>query len=834
VLFTFSTRLAGRGGGSGAAARAPLERWTLFVLRHRYAVVALWTAVVVSGVFAATALPSRLADSYSVPGTESERAAAALARGFHEHPEGTFTAVFPVRGALDRQLVRTLRSRLVQAARTLPGGRLASFRAGPGVVYGDVETTAGLQQAKQLTPRLRLALQGPGPKALVSGEPSIKHDLDPQLASDLRRAEIVALPIVLLVLAVVLGWSLALLVPLLFAAATIAGALALLSVFARFVAITPYAVNLVQLIGLGLAVDYSLLMVRRYREQLGRGDARAEATVNTMASAGRTVLCSGVAVAIGLALLLFMPVPFVRTMGLAGLLIPLVSLAVALTLQPVLMVCCGGTGAVRRSGRWTRFAEATLSRPLRTVLASTAVLVVAATPLLFLQVTPASFTGLPRSLEASRGLAELRHGFGPGAVTPTQIVVDGGRPGGAARPAVRAATARLADRLFHDPEVYVVALGRRAPYVSANGRYARIFVAGRHEFGARPSRKLVARMRQTFVPRARFPQDTTVLTGGAAPQGVDFLARTYGYFPWIVLLALAVTYLVLARAFRSALLPLQAVALNVLSVSASFGLLALIFHGTAIEAWVPVFLFAVLYGLSMDYEVFLVSRVREAHDEGHATREAVSRGLERTGSVITAAALVMLVSFSGFAAGSVPGLRQFGVGLMLAVLIDATIVRALLAPSLMVLLGRWNWWIPAAGARKRAAVLTAALLIVLAAPTTAAASPTVRLAIAHVVQHCHVWRTPKKVLGASAKLTVKPGTRLVIRADCPMDFDYVQTAGPRLALGNPRTFAGDARLLVFRKAGVYRLRVTNVQTPEDRGLVTLGATNTLTLTVVAK
>jgi hypothetical protein len=212
----------------------------------------------------------------------------------------------------------------------------------------------------------------------------------------------------------------------------------------------------------------------------------------------------------------------------------------------------------------------------------------------------------------------------------------------------------------------------------------------------------------------------------------------------------------------------------------------------------------------------------------------VALGLERTGSVITAAALVMVVSFSGFVLGNVPGLQQFGVGLMLAVAIDASIVRALLAPSLMALVGRWNWWMPAAWPGKRAAVLTAAVLLALAVPATAAASPTVRLTIAHVVQNCHVWRTTSKVLGASTQLRVKPGTRLVIRADCPMDFDYLQTAGPRLALGNPRTFAGESRVIVFRKPGTYRLRVKNVQTPEDRGLVTLGETNTLTLTVVAK
>jgi hypothetical protein len=166
--------------------------------------------------------------------------------------------------------------------------------------------------------------------------------------------------------------------------------------------------------------------------------------------------------------------------------------------------------------------------------------------------------------------------------------------------------------------------------------------------------------------------------------------------------------------------------------------------------------------------------------------------------------------------------------------IDATLVRGLLVPAIMSLMGRWNWWLPARLRRGKVGLVGLVVLLMLAAPGTAAASPTVRLAIRHVVQHCHVWRTSTKTLGASAKLTLKRGTRLIIRADCPMDFDFVQKGGPKLALGNARTFAGSGRVIVFRKAGVYRLQAKNVQTPEERGLVTLGDTNTLFLTVVVK
>jgi putative drug exporter of the RND superfamily len=834
VLFNFSTRLAGRGAGSGAAARNlphVLERWTRFVLRFRYVVLGLWLALVVVGAFAASTLPKQLASSYAVPSSESAQASSALAGGFGERPDGTFTVVFPVRRPPSPHLVAALRARLERAARTLPGGHVASFRAGGSVVYGEIETTETLQESKQLTEPLRRSLRGGSP-ALVSGEPAVQHDLDPRLAADLRRGEAVAVPLALLVLTVVLGLSPALAIPFVFGAGTIAGTLLLLAGFARVFTITPYAINLVELIGLGLAIDYSLIMTRRYREQLSLGSSRTDAVVETLTTAGRSVVFSGVAVAIGLAVLLFVPLPSVRTMGLAGLLIPLVSIAAALTLQPVLLLLCGHGGrSVAGPGThwWAALAGAILRRPARVLAAGSAVLLAAAVPALALNVRPASFSGLPPSLEASRALNELQHAFGPGALTPTEIVVDD-----AGRPTVRAAVERLSNELLHDPEVYVVALGRQAPYVSADGRYARVFVVGRHEFGADASRRLVDRIRHSFVPAAHFPARTDVVTGGAPAQGLDFLARMYAFLPWLLAAVLVLGYVVLALAFRSLVLPLKAVALNLLSVAAAYGLLVLIFRGAAVDAWVPVFLFAVLFGLSTDYEVFLVSRVREARDAGCTTNEAIAHGLERTGGTITAAALVMAVSFAGFIVGSVPGLRQFGVGLVLAVVIDATIVRALLVPAAMALLGRWNWWLPTAAARRRAAVLTGAVVLILVAPATAAASPTVRLAIAHVVQHCHVWRTSTKTLGAAAKLTLKPGTRLVIRADCPMDFDYAQTAGPKLALGNTRTFAGTARVIVFHKIGVYRLRVSNVQTPEDRGLVTLGETNTLTLTVVVR
>jgi RND superfamily putative drug exporter len=338
-----------------------------------------------------------------------------------------------------------------------------------------------------------------------------------------------------------------------------------------------------------------------------------------------------------------------------------------------------------------------MRRPVPILAIATIALLAAAAPALQLRVTPGSFTSLPSSLESAQGLKLLRERVGTGVATPVQVVVDAGGPGRARAGPARDAVARLSDALFHDPEVQIVANGRRPPYVDATGRYARVFVAARHDYGERETQRLVRRLRANLVPLARFPAGATAVVGGPPAQGVDFLDRSYGAFPWLVAAVLAVTFLVLLRAFRSLLLPLKAVLLNLLSVGAVYGLLQLIFRHP-IDGWIPIVLFATLFGLSMDYEVFMVTRMREVWDRTGDNALAVATGLERTGRIVTAAAAIMVAAFAGFVVGRVPALREFGVGLCLAVAIDATVVRAVLVPSLMAVLGRWNWWLPGAGA----------------------------------------------------------------------------------------------------------------------------------------
>ena len=694
------------------------------MLRLRIPVLACWLAILVVGVLAAARLPALLSNTFTVPGTDSDRARQILANHFGERPDGVFTVVFRAPASQRASLQR----RLDAAATLVPGARPSRLQAAGGVVYGEIDSTLDLQRAKGYTPALRRALAG-DPRAYVTGQPAIQHDLEPVLAADLRRGETIALPIALAVLITVLGLSLVIFVPFLFAACTITAALALVYVIAQGVTMVSYVTNLVELVGLGLAIDYSLLVVFRFREEVEREGTVDDAIVRTMATAGRAVMFSGATVAIGLGLLLFVPVPFVRSLGIGGFLVPVMSIAAAATLQPALLSVFGRRGArrvpvaalLRRlgvrlpvlpgtldvdRGFWARLARAIMRRPLRFLAAGAVVLVAAAVPAVFLQVTPGSISALPGGNDSVRGMALLRNGAGAGALTPTELVVDTGRAGGARTPAERAAIHRLADLAFHDPEALVTATGRAWPYVDPTGRYARVYVVGRHEYGAEASQALVRRLRSDLVPRAAFPPGTHVWAGGGPAQGVDYLDRSYGWFPWLVVGALALTYLVLLRAFRSVLLPLKAVLLNLLSVAAVYGLLVVIFRWGVgadllglyrvqqIEGWIPIFLFAMLFGLSMDYEVFLVTRMRESWDNVQDNARAVAHGLERTGRIVTAAATIMVAAFSGFVAGNVAGLQEFGAGLALAILIDATLVRAILVPSLMAVFGRWNWWLP--------------------------------------------------------------------------------------------------------------------------------------------
>ena len=697
-----------------------LERWTRAVVRWRVVVLVLWALVVVAGALGATHLSARLTTSLSVPGSSSERANAVLVRAFHENVEGTFTVVVRTGHSTPNALAREV----TRAARAVPGTTVSLEKSAFGLLYVNVTTPDNLETAAAQTPVLRRALIAAGAThALVTGPPALEYDLAPVLASDLRHGELLALGLALVLLLVALGLCGALLVPLVVAVATAAGALGLVDLIARHWSMVLYTPNVVELIALGLAVDYSLLLVHRFRSEVrAPGATSTDAVVTTMSSAGRTVVVSGAVVAVGLASLFLAPVPFLRSLGVAGLCVPAVAIAGALTLQPALLSLLGARGVAPvgpagllaghdpLSGPFASVTRRVLARPAVVAVATTVALLGLSSGALWLRVTPASETAIPGGLPSAKALALVRTTIGPGVATPIEVVIDTGRSGGATTSGQRAARVRLATAILQDPETFVVAIGAVAPFVDRTARYERIFVVGRHGFGEPSTRGFVQRL-STLVASARFAPGTRVDLGGAPAQGADFLAALYGSFGWIVAAALALAYLVLARAFRSWTLPLVAVVLDLLSVGAAYGITVAVFRGGVgsgllgtyhvgqIEGWVPVFVFALLFGLSSDYEVFIVSRVREARDAGCPTPDAILEGVARTGGVVSAAALIMVGALAGLIVGRVAGLQELGVASVAGVIVDATLVRALLLPSVMAMLGDRCWWLARSSAR---------------------------------------------------------------------------------------------------------------------------------------
>jgi putative drug exporter of the RND superfamily len=696
------------------------------MIRFRWAVLVVWLVLFVAAGAASARLPDLLTNRFVLPGAESEKTGDILETHFGQKPEGAFTIV--VRGApgAAQKLVAPTQAAARRAAAALPTGKAVGAEpASDSVVTARIVSELQPADAKGHTAAMRKAAGSiPGAELYVTGQSAIEHDLEPVQNHDLKVGELyIAIPIALLILVFVFG-SLAFLLPFMLAALSIPVTLGLVWIFANFMTLSTYLTNMVALIGLGIAIDYSLLIVYRYREERQAGRAREDAVEAAMDTAGRAVVFSGTAVAIGLALMLFMPLPFMRGFGLAGLLIPLVSVLAAVTILPVLLYWLEDRlDRVRlvprriterrddpENGFWPRLARSIMRRPAVFAAATTVGLLLAAAPVLALQLGPGSNQGIPQDLEAVRGLDILSDAVGEGALSPTEVVVDTGRAGGSSDPQVQAGLGRLIAGLEADPEIAGVAYGNGPQFQDATGRYLHLQATGRHEYGVPEAQDFVHRLRNDIVPGAGFPAAVDVLTGGGPAFGVDFLDMTYSAFPWLVLAVLVLTYVLLVRAFRSLVLPLKAIVLNLLSIGAAYGLLVAAFklgfgeplgltQFDQIEGWIPVFLFAMLFGLSMDYEVFLVTRMREEWDRRGDNVAAVTTGLAKTGRLVTAAGVIMFAAFMGFVAGSIVGLQQFGFGLAVAILIDVTIIRALLVPSAMKLFGRWNWWLPPRAAR---------------------------------------------------------------------------------------------------------------------------------------
>ena len=694
-----------------------MANWTKAIIKHRLAVLITWLILIVIGGFAATNLNQHLTTSLTVPTSESTKAQDILLENFGENLEGSFTIFYKFKEASDPEIA-DFKLKISEAVAEIPTARITQIRAVSGVLFASVTTNYSLIEAAKYTDELRQSLLKQGlPEAMVTGPPAINSDVSPVLDQDLRRGQLIAITLALLLLLLVLGLSWAVLIPFIFAAATISLSISLIYLIAQQFLMVLYLPNIVELIGLGLAIDYSLLILYRFRRELNANeDADISLAIErTMQSAGRTVMTSSLTVAFGLATLLLLPIPFMRSLGIAGLIVPLASLLASLTLQPALLSYFGKHLAMPvtfagllskkdlQNNAWAKIAHLSIKWPKRVFAISFASLLLLGSGVFWLQLTPSAITALPQNLESAQALSLVTSSAGPGVITPAVIMVDFGKPGLATSSSTTAARKALTAKLSKDPEIFIVATDVTPTFVDVTGQFMRIFVIGRHSLGAPETNDLVDRIRAKYLSSAGFPAGTKFYLGGPPAQGADLVDRITTYFPWLLGLGLLLTYLLLMRAFRSIWLPLKAIALGLISVSVAISAIVLVFRysvgssllGTyqidQVEVWALVFLLVVLFGISMDYEVFLVSRMREAIDRGATNEEAIIEGMANTGGVVTAAALIFVAAVSGLVGGHFLGLQQIGVGLAVGVFIDATLIRGFLLPSALVLLGKYNW-----------------------------------------------------------------------------------------------------------------------------------------------
>jgi RND superfamily putative drug exporter len=698
-----------------------LTRW---VLAHKRTVLLLWLVLAVAGAAAAGPASRALEPEFSVPdreGWETNVAIAQRYRGTGGNSAPLLPVVtLPTGRRVDSPSVRgDLRALDARLERALPGARIASFAStgDDAFVSADRRTTFAIIHPRPdrdstfgENPRAQRAARAALRGATVGGQPVRLTGFDalaeqsgggggPGVLLEAVLGGVGALVVLGFVFASFLA-----VVPLVMAVVSILTTFLLLLGLTELTAVSPIVQFLIALIGLGVAIDYALLVVSRWREERSHGRTNEEAVQRAMETAGRAVVFSGVTVAIGLLALVALPLPFLRSMGYGGMLIPLVSTLVAITLLPVVIGTVGPRldwphrrTDDRASRAWTRWAAAVARRRWFAAGAGLAVAAALALAATDLQLGTDDADTVARSGDARQGLVALeRAGIGEGALLPHEILVD---QADGAEPDRVAAALRAVDGIH----------GAVAPSAPAwrSGGSALVEAIPAPDSGSDAGGRALAAVRE----RAH-AAGAGVRVGGRPAQNADFVDAVYGSFPLMIGLITITTFILLARAFRSLLLPAKAILLNIVSVAAAWGVLVLVWqHGYGSEAvwgiqatgsipsWMPLMVFAFLFGLSMDYEVFILSRMREEYDRTGSTETAVIQGIGRTGRLVTSAALILFLSFASMASGPDTQVKMMATGLAAGILLDATVIRALIVPAVIALLGRWNWWLPAWPAR---------------------------------------------------------------------------------------------------------------------------------------
>ncbi|MGH2557516.1 MAG: MMPL family transporter [Thermomicrobiales bacterium] len=622
----------------------------------------------------------------------------------------------------------------------LPSAQAQLISDDGSTAYAIVGVDLPPEEAQRDVPAFKDVLRDtPDLKVLVAGGPAFYADIETVSQRDLRRAELIAFPFAALALLLVFGSMVAAAVPLTVGGLGVAAVLLSLYGIAHATDLSIFVLNLATMLGLGLAVDYSLFITSRYREELAKRDGDVATTVEaTIGTAGRAIFFSGMTVLIGLLGLTLFSFMFLRSVGIAGSVVVLFSVLAALTLLPAVLSIIGtridrlrvirqpiGDEASER-GFWARLARRVMAHPVLVLIPTLVLLLVLGTPFLNVSVSSPDATILPSDLPSRQGFDILTEEYGAGEISPFVIAVRA--PSSFSELDNIGALYDLAEWLRSDPRVVRVQSAVTFEPPVSRGQSIALFGVqqGLEDLGVETgARQLASEQTAMVLAYTRdFPNapenkdlldnirsyqtngDLDLLVDGSTAEIVDVVDVMYGEFPVAVALIVGATYLILLVLFRSVVLPIKAILMNTLSILASYGALVFIFQDghfeqvldfTAlgfVEASLPVIMFCVLFGLSMDYEVFLLSRVREEWERTGDNQHSVAVGLQRSGRIITSAALIVVVVTASFVSADVILIKALGFGIALAVLLDATIVRALLVPATMRLLGDWNWWMP--------------------------------------------------------------------------------------------------------------------------------------------
>src|SRR5215467_3966177 len=697
------------------------ESWGRFVFRRRRLVLLVALLVIAAGSAWGTGVFRALQSSggFTPPTSESQQESNIASHAFGRDSadvvvlytgEGHLTVRSAAyRSAVTDSLARLPASRVAAVQTYWSTGNPRFVSANGRVTYAAIELAGGSESARTANyDAIKNDFSAPGLTVGVGGQIPTEAAIDKEVSSDIGRAEGISLPVLLILLTVIFGSLVAASLPVAIGGIGIIGSFAVLRLLTLATPVSVYSVNITTILGLGLAIDYGLFMVGRFREELRRQPSVEEAVARTVATAGRTVAVSGITVAAALASLLLFPETFLRSMGYGGVATVLVDMVAALTVMPALLALLGrrvNALRVRRAvatprtaeaaGGWYRLAGAVMRRPAAFAAVIVVVLLALASPFLRISWGSVDARDLPAAAQPRVVSEQLAHAF-PGNVTaPIEAVVSFPAPV-AASPAEHQELAAYAGRLGHVPGV------TGAQVTGVQGDIGRIDLRYGPDTQSAQARQVVQQVRDVAPPAG-----ARAYVGGQTAGVVDELASLSATVPWMALVMAAATFVLLFLAFGSVVLPLKAIVMNLLSLSATFGVVVWIFqqgHLSGllqftptgfIDPTMPILMLAIIFGLSTDYEVFLLSRVRERYDQTGDNADAVATGLQRTGGIITSAALLLVIVIGAFSASGITFIKLMGVGMIVALIVDATIVRVLLVPATMRLLGRANWWAPA-------------------------------------------------------------------------------------------------------------------------------------------